>query len=120
MTHLGGIGMLSGGCHNVRKPLGCYDAREGTGRKSIDNKRVASVETAPETVSGHTRDIEDELGAFGEYLLRRRIFQEKAVPHCVRWVRRFLRQPVNPGAPLEERIEAFRECLLERCAYQDW
>jgi len=47
------------------------------------------------------RDAETEslLSAFGEYLLRSRIADEKHARFCVGWVRRFLARP--PAAPTE-------------------
>jgi integron integrase len=41
------------------------------------------------------RELETSLQQFGEFLLKARLVQEQAAPHCVRWVRRFLTRPAS-------------------------
>jgi hypothetical protein len=41
------------------------------------------------------REREASLQQFGEFLLRGRLVKERAAPHCVRWVRRFLARPAG-------------------------
>ncbi len=41
------------------------------------------------------REIEASLQQFGEFLLKARLVRERAAPHCVRWVRRFLTRPAS-------------------------
>ena len=64
------------------------------------------------------RELEASLQQFGEFLLRGRLVREKAAPHCVRWVRRFLTRPAS-DEPLADQTRRFCEDL-ERDGGQDW
>jgi len=64
------------------------------------------------------RELETSLQQFGEFLLRARLVKEKAAPHCVRWVRRFLTRPAS-NEPLADQALRFSEDL-ERGGCQDW
>jgi integrase len=64
------------------------------------------------------RELEASLQQFGEFLLRARLVKEKAAPHCVRWVRRFLTRPAS-NEPLADRARRFSE-ELERGGSQEW
>ena len=64
------------------------------------------------------RELETSLQQFGEFLLRARLVREKAAPHCVRWVRRFLTRPAS-NEPLADQALRFSEDL-ERGGSQDW
>lgn len=64
------------------------------------------------------RELEATLQQFGEFLLKGRLVKEKAAPHCVRWVRRFLTRPAATG-PLCEQVRHFCDSL-EREGFQDW
>lgn len=64
------------------------------------------------------RELETSLQQFGEFLLRARLVQERAAPHCVRWVRRFLTRPAS-NEPLADQARRFSE-ELERVGAQDW
>jgi integron integrase len=64
------------------------------------------------------RELESTLQQFGEFLLKARFVKEKAAPHCVRWVRRFLQQPASADS-LADRTRQFCEDL-ERRGCQDW
>jgi len=55
---------------------------------------------------GVMRELEASLQQFGEFLLRARVVQERAAPHCVRWVRRFLTRPAS-NEPLEDQARRF-------------
>ena len=48
------------------------------------------------------RQVEASVQHFGEFLLRGRLVGEKAAPHCVRWVRRFLMREAS-DEPLADR-----------------
>jgi hypothetical protein len=64
------------------------------------------------------RELESTLQQFGEFLLKARFVNEKAAPHCVRWVRRFLQQPASVDS-LADRTRPFYE-ELERRGCRDW
>jgi len=64
------------------------------------------------------KELETSLQQFGEFLLRAQLVQERAAPHCVRWVRRFLKRPAS-NEPLAD--QALRFCEeLEGSGSQDW
>jgi integron integrase len=64
------------------------------------------------------RELETSLQQFGEFLLRARLVKEKAAPHCVRWLRRFLMRPTS-DEPLADEARRFCEELRSGgCA--DW
>jgi len=65
------------------------------------------------------REIETSLQQFGEFLLRARLVREKAAPHCVRWVRRFLKRQAS-DEPLPDQIRRFCEDLERNGRVQDW
>jgi integron integrase len=65
------------------------------------------------------REVEASLQAFGEFLLRSRLVQEKVAPYCVRWVRQFLNSPGGDGS-LSERVRAYCEWLSTRSGREDW
>jgi integron integrase len=68
------------------------------------------------------RDGETEslLADFGEYLLRRRIADEKHARYYVSWVRQFLGQPaVMPSATSDEALTGFLDAL-ERDGREEW
>ncbi|MCH7748669.1 MAG: hypothetical protein IH939_11295 [Acidobacteria bacterium] len=56
------------------------------------------------------REIETSLQPFGEFLLEARLVREKAAPHCVRWVRRFLMRQAS-DEPLADQVRRFCEDL---------
>jgi integron integrase len=65
------------------------------------------------------RELETSLQQFGEFLLKGRLVKEKAAPHCVRWVRRFLARPAA-NEPLADRARRFAEELERGGRCQDW
>ncbi len=65
------------------------------------------------------RELETTLQQFGEFLLRARVVSEKAAPHCVRWVRRFLARPAS-NEPLADQARRFTEELERSGSCQDW
>jgi hypothetical protein len=52
------------------------------------------------------RELETSLQQFGEFLLKSRVVKERAAPHCVRWVRRFLTRPASTE-PLADQARRF-------------
>ena len=64
------------------------------------------------------RELEVSLQQFGEFILKAQLVKDKAAPHCVRWVRRFLTRPASDG-PLADQVRQFCEGL-ERASWQDW
>ena len=65
-------------------------------------------------------ETESLLAAFGEYLLRSRIADEKHARYFVGWVRRFLGQPaVMPNATPDEALTGFLDAL-ELDGREDW
>jgi integron integrase len=65
------------------------------------------------------KELEASLQQFGEYLLKARLVNEKAAPHCVRWVRRFLTRPAS-NEPLGDQARRFSDELERSGACQDW
>ena len=65
------------------------------------------------------REIEASLQPFGKFLLKARLVREKAAPHCVRWVRRFLTRPAS-DEPLAGQARRFCEDLERNGRCQDW
>ena len=65
------------------------------------------------------QDLESALQQFGEFVLRARLVREKAAPHVVRWVRRFLSGPAS-SEPLADQTRRFCEELERSGRYQDW
>ena len=65
------------------------------------------------------REQEATLQQFGEFLLTARLVHEKAAPHCVRWVRRFLAHPAS-NEPLADRVRQFADDLERNAVCQDW
>lgn len=65
------------------------------------------------------RELETSLQQFGEFLLKARLVKEKAAPHCVRWVRRFLARPASTEA-LADQVRQFCEELERDNRCQDW
>jgi integron integrase len=65
------------------------------------------------------RELETSLQQFGEFLLKARLVKEKAAPHCVRWVRRFLTRPAS-NVPLADQVRQFCEELEGTGRCQDW
>jgi integron integrase len=65
------------------------------------------------------RELEASLQQFGEFLLRARLVNQKAAPHCVRWVRRFLTRPASNEALADQALR-FREELERSARVQDW
>ena len=65
------------------------------------------------------REIETSLQQFGEFLLRARSVREKAAPHCVRWVRRFLIRQAS-DEPLADQVRRFCGDLERNGRVQDW
>jgi hypothetical protein len=65
------------------------------------------------------RELETSLQQFGEFLLKARVVEEGAAPHCVRWVRWFLRRPAS-NEPLPGRARRFREELGHSGRFQEW
>ena len=65
------------------------------------------------------REIESSLQPFGEFLLRGRLVQENAAPHCVRWVRRFLTRKAS-DEPLADQVRRFCEDLERKGRVQEW
>ena len=59
------------------------------------------------------------LQQFGEFLLRARLVREKAAPHCVRWVRRFLMRQAS-DEPLADQVRRNCEELERNGRVQDW
>ena len=45
------------------------------------------------------RELESSLQEFGEFLLKAQLVRPAAAPYFVRWVRRFLAYPADPGIP---------------------
>ena len=66
------------------------------------------------------REMEMDLGAFGEFLLRQRLVPEKNAKFYVGWVRKFLGQVADPRLGLEERMAAFAEDLRQAGGREDW
>lgn len=64
------------------------------------------------------RELEATLQQFGEFLLKAQLVKDKAAPHCVRWVRRFLARPAS-DEPLADQVRQFCEGQ-ERGACPDW
>jgi len=65
-------------------------------------------------------ETESRLAAFGEYLLRSQIADEKRARYYVGWVRRFLARPVvTPAETPDEALTGFAE-TLEREGRADW
>ena len=65
------------------------------------------------------REIEASLQQFGEFLLKARLVRERAAPHCVRWVRRFLTRPASDES-LSDQVRRFCEDLERHGGRQDW
>ena len=65
------------------------------------------------------RELEASLQQFGELLLKGRLVREKAAPHCVRWVRRFLMRPAS-DEPLADQVRRFCEDLERNGRCQEW
>ncbi len=65
------------------------------------------------------RELETSLQQFGEFLLRARVVKERAAPHCVRWVRRFLTRAAS-NEPLADQARRFCEELERSGRCQDW
>jgi integron integrase len=65
------------------------------------------------------RELETSLQQFGEFLLRGRLVKERAAPHCVRWVRRFLERPAS-NEPLADQVLRFSEDLERGGVCPDW
>ena len=65
------------------------------------------------------REIERSLQPFGEFLLRARLVRENAAPHCVRWVRRFLKREAA-DEPLADQVRRFCEDLERKGRVQEW
>jgi integron integrase len=65
------------------------------------------------------RELEASLQQFGEFILKAQLVKEKAAPHCVRWVRRFLTRPAS-NEPLADQVRRFCEDLERDAACQDW
>ena len=65
------------------------------------------------------REVETSLQQFGEFLLKARLVRERAAPHCVRWVRRFLTRPAS-DEPLSDQVRRFCEDLERHGGRQDW
>jgi hypothetical protein len=65
------------------------------------------------------RELETSLQQFGEFLLKARLVKERAAPHCVRWVRRFLTRPAS-NVPLADRVRQFCEELEGTGRCPDW
>ncbi|MGQ9661747.1 MAG: hypothetical protein ACUVWX_05320 [Kiritimatiellia bacterium] len=73
-----------------------------------------------EAILVHDGETESLLAAFGEYLLRSRIADEKHVCYGVGWVRRFLARPsVMPSKTPGEALTGFHDAL-ERDGQEDW
>ena len=65
------------------------------------------------------RQVEESLQRFGELLLRRQLVREKAAPHCVWWVRRFLMREAS-DEPLADQVRWICEALERNGRWQDW
>jgi integron integrase len=65
------------------------------------------------------RELEASLQQFGEFILKAQLVKEKAAPHCVRWVRRFLSRPAS-DEPLADQVRRFCEGLERDPGCQDW
>jgi len=65
------------------------------------------------------QELETSLQQFGEFLLRARLVREKAAPHCVRWVRRFLTRPAS-NLLLADQVREFCEGLERSGVCQEW
>jgi integron integrase len=58
------------------------------------------------------KELDLELGRFGEYLLKSRTVPEKHAPYYVGWVRKYLhRTPAKPGMAFEDVLSAFLDEL---------
>jgi hypothetical protein len=68
---------------------------------------------------GTVREVETSLQPFGEFLLRARLVREKAAPHCVRWVRRFLMREAS-DEPIADQVRRFCEDLERQDRVQEW
>ena len=71
------------------------------------------------------RELEASLQQFGDFLLKAQLVREKAAPHCVRWVRRFLSRSaasglVRPWEELRLRIRTRHYSYKTECSYADW
>lgn len=66
-----------------------------------------------------SREVESSLQAFGEFLLRGRLVQDKHARYYVAWVRQFLGRPVSDGS-LAERVRDYCEWLGGDGGRQDW
>lgn len=60
------------------------------------------------------------LSRFGEYLLKRKLTQEKTARFYVMWVRRFLNVPPNPSLSSSERVDGYIESLRADGNWEDW
>ena len=65
------------------------------------------------------REVETSLQQFGEFLLRARFVREKAAPHCVRWVRRFLMRQAS-DEPWRTRSGASVRTWSATARVQEW
>ena len=65
------------------------------------------------------RELETSLQEFGEFFLKAQLVKEKAAPHCVRWVRRFLTRPASDES-LADQVRSFCEELKQQGPYQEW
>jgi len=70
------------------------------------------------------RELEASLQQFGDFLLKAQLVREKAAPHCVRWVRRFLSRSaasglVRPWEELRLRIRTRHYSYKTECSYAD-
>ena len=59
------------------------------------------------------------LQQFGEFILKAQLVREKAVPYCVRWVRRFLTRQALDG-PLADQVRTFCEELERDSGCVEW
>ena len=65
------------------------------------------------------RELETSLQQFREFLLRAQLVRERAAPHCVRWVRRFLMRQASDEA-LGDQVRRFCEDLERNGRVQEW
>ena len=65
------------------------------------------------------RELETSLQQVREFLLRAQLVRERAAPHCVRWVRRFLMRQASDEA-LGDQVRRFCEDFERNGRVQEW
>jgi len=65
-------------------------------------------------------DNELQLSKYGEYLLRRRLADERHAKFYVGWVRRFLQEVPDPKLSLYDRVLQFIENMQASGRFEVW